>query len=220
MADRVRAQNLGAAINILSQGVPFLHAGQEILRSKSMDRDSYDAGDWFNKLDYSYQSNGFGVGLPLAGVNQDNWSLMSPILANPLIKPDTEAIVGARDYVNDLLAIRRDSSLFRLRTAGDVAQRLRFHNTGPQQIPGLIVMSIDGQHPQRYADAKYKSVVVLFNVDKVGKVITVPELAGRKLGLHQIQRQADGGRGARIGSYNGAGGVFTIAPRSTAVFVE
>jgi hypothetical protein len=27
-----------------------------------MDRDSYDAGDWFNKLDYSYQSNNFGVG--------------------------------------------------------------------------------------------------------------------------------------------------------------
>jgi hypothetical protein len=69
--------------------------GPEILRSKSMDRDSYDAGDWFNKLDYSYQSNNFGVGLPLAAVNSGNWSLMSPILANPLIKPDTAAIVSA-----------------------------------------------------------------------------------------------------------------------------
>ena len=220
MVDRVRVQNLGAAINILSQGVPFLHAGQEILRSKSMDRDSYDAGDWFNKLDYSYQSNGFGIGLPMAGVNQDNWPLMSPVLANPLIKPTTGAIVYARDAVNDLLAIRQDSSLFRLRTADDVAQRLRFHNTGPAQIPGLIVMSIDGQNPQRYAGAKYKSVVVLFNVDKVGKTIAVPELAGRKLALHPIQRNADGGRGARIAGYDSAGGAFTIAPRSTAVFTE
>ena len=214
MADRVRVQNLGAAINILSQGIPFLHAGQEILRSKSMDRDSYDAGDWFNKLDYSYQSNGFGVGLPMAGVNQDNWPLMSPILANPLIKPDTGAIVAARDYVNDMLAIRQDSALFRLRTGDEVSKRLRFHNTGPRQIPGLIVMSLDGRVPLRSGDAKYKSVVVLFNVDKVAKTIAVPELAGRKLALHHVLRKAG------IGDYDSAGGSFTIAPRSTAVFVE
>nr|WP_315215420.1 alpha-1,6-glucosidase domain-containing protein [uncultured Duganella sp.] len=214
MADRVRVQNLGAAINILSQGVPLLHAGQEILRSKSMDRDSYDAGDWFNKLDYSYQSNGFGVGLPMAGVNQDNWPLMSPILANPLIKPDTGAIVSARDYVNDMLAIRQDSALFRLRTGDEVAKRLRFHNTGPGQIPGLIVMSLDGRVPLRGGDAKYKSVVVLFNVDKVGKTIAVPELAGRRLTLHHVLRKAG------IGDYDSASGSFTIAPRSTAVFVQ
>ncbi|HWW69843.1 MAG TPA: pullulanase-type alpha-1,6-glucosidase [Duganella sp.] len=220
IADRVRVQNLGAAINILSQGVPFLHAGQEILRSKSMDRDSYDAGDWFNKLDYSYQSNGFGVGLPMAGVNQDNWALMSPILANPLIKPDTDAIVGARNYVNDMLAIRQDSGLFRLRTSDDVSKRLRFHNTGPWQIPGLIVMSIDGRVPLRQGDAKYKSVVVLFNVDKVAKTIAVPELAGRRLALHEVQLKSDNATLARNAIYAGATGSFTIPPRTTVVFVE
>ncbi|WP_229210689.1 alpha-1,6-glucosidase domain-containing protein [Duganella sp. CF517] len=218
MADRVRVQNLGAAINILSQGVPFLHAGQEILRSKSMDRDSYDAGDWFNKLDYSYQSNGFGIGLPMAGVNQDNWPLMSPILANPLIKPDTGAIVAARDYVADMLEIRQDSALFRLRSGDEVAKRLRFYNTGPQQIPGLIVMSLDGRVPLRGGDAKYKSVVVLFNVDKVAKTIAVPELAGRSLALHHVLRKAGGGRG--IADHDSVGGRFTIAARATAVFVE
>jgi pullulanase/glycogen debranching enzyme len=220
LADRVRAQNLGAAITVLSQGVPFLHAGQEILRSKSMDRDSYDAGDWFNKLDYSYQSNNFGVGLPMAGVNQDNWPLMSPILANPLIKPDSAAIIGARNYMNDLLAIRQDSSLFRLRTARDVSERLRFHNTGPAQVAGLIVMSIDGQHPKRYDDAKYKSVVALFNVDKVAKTIAIPELAGRKLKVHKVQRKSDSDTLARSAVYNSASGSFTIPPRTTVVFVE
>src|SRR3954471_24186609 len=152
-----------------------------------MDRDSYHGGDWFNKLDYSYQSNNFGVGLPQAAVNH-NWSLMSPILANPLIKPDYNAITSARDYMNDLLAIRQDSSLFRLRTAKDVSERLRFHNTGPAQAAGLIVMSIDGQHPRRYDDAKYKSVVALFNVDKVARTVTVAELAGRRLKVHKVQR--------------------------------
>jgi pullulanase/glycogen debranching enzyme len=220
LADRVRAQNLGAAFTVLSQGVPFLHAGQEILRSKSLDRDSYDAGDWFNKLDYSYQSNNFGVGLPLAAVNQASWPLMSPVLANPLIKPDTGAIISARNTMNDLLAIRQDSSLFRLRTARDVAERLRFHNTGPAQVPGVIVMSIDGQHPRRYDDAKYKSVVTLFNVTRTAQTVTVPELAGRQLKVHKVQRKSSSDTLARSATYNNASGSFTIPPRTTVVFVD
>ena len=219
LADRVRVQNLGAAITVLSQGVPFLHAGQELLRSKSMDRNSYDAGDWFNKLDFSYQSNNFGVGLPLADSNQDMWPLMAPILTNPLIKPDYAAIVRARDYMNDLLAIRQDSSLFRLRSARDVSDRLRFYNTGPQQVPGLIVMSIDGQHPTRYDDARYKSVVVLFNVDKVAKSVTVPELRGRHLKLHKLQRSGSDAL-VRSAGYDDAAGSFSIPPRTTVVLVE
>lgn len=211
LAERVRVQNLGAAFTVLSQGLPFLHAGQEILRSKSMDRDSYDAGDWFNKLDYSYQSNNFGVGLPLAAVNQGNWPLMAPILANPLIKPDTRAIITARNAMNDLLAIRQDSSLFRLRTAQDVSERLRFHNTGPAQVPGVIVMSIDGRN---YPDAKYKSVVTLFNVTKTAQTVVAPELAGRKLAGHKLQNKLDGA------VYASASGSFTIPPRTVAVMVE
>jgi pullulanase/glycogen debranching enzyme len=220
LADRVRVQNLGAAINLLSQGVPFLHAGQEILRSKSLDRDSYDAGDWFNRLDYSYQSNNFGVGLPMAIRNSDNWPLMPPILTNPLIKPDMAAIVGARDYVNDLLAIRQDSSLFRLRSANDIAERLRFHNVGPEQVPGLIVMSIDGQHPRRYPGAKYKSVVVLFNVDKVANSVSVAQLRGLRLKVHSIQRRSDSDRLARTAGYDSATGSFSVPARTTVVFVE
>lgn len=33
----------------LLQGIPFFHAGDEMLRSKSLDRDSYNSGDWFNR---------------------------------------------------------------------------------------------------------------------------------------------------------------------------
>ena len=68
---------------LLGQGVPFMHAGSDLLRSKSFDRDSYNSGDWFNKLDFSYQDNNFGVGLPVAGKNQDNWFLMQPLLGQP-----------------------------------------------------------------------------------------------------------------------------------------
>jgi pullulanase len=56
MADRVRAQNVGLSTVMLGQGVPFLHAGSDLLRSKSLDRDSYNSGDWFNRLDFTYQA--------------------------------------------------------------------------------------------------------------------------------------------------------------------
>lgn len=217
LADRVRVQNLGAAINMLAQGVPFFHAGQEILRSKSMDRDSFNAGDWFNKIDYSYQSNNFGVGLPNQGVNGSNWDLMSPILANPLIMPDRAAIVGARDYFRDLLEIRADTSLFRLRTAQDVIDRLHFHNTGPQQVAGVIAMSIDGRG---YQNAKYGKLAVFFNADKVARSVTVDELRGRNLSIHKVHVKSTADTLARTAGFNQASGTFTIPPRTTVVFVE
>lgn len=37
---------------------------------QSLDRDSYNSGDWFNRLDFSYKNNNFGVGLPGAEKNQ------------------------------------------------------------------------------------------------------------------------------------------------------
>jgi pullulanase/glycogen debranching enzyme len=216
-ADRVRVQNLGTAIVLLSQGIPFIHAGQELLRSKSLDRDSYNAGDWFNRLDYSYASNNFGVGLPSSDKNRDNWGLMTPILENPLIKPDSAAIQSTKNSFEELLAIRMDTSLFRLRSAKDVMERLKFHNTGPDQEPGLIVMRIDGD--KRYPDAKYRSVVVLFNVDKEAKTIAIPELKGLKLKLHKLQRKSEDAI-VKASSYGAGGGSFTVPARTTAVFVE
>lgn len=35
---------MALAFVALGQGVPFFHAGDDILRSKSLDRDSYDSG--------------------------------------------------------------------------------------------------------------------------------------------------------------------------------
>jgi pullulanase/glycogen debranching enzyme len=219
MADRVRAQTLGSAINILAQGVPFFHAGQEILRSKSLDRDSYNAGDWFNRLDYGYTMNNFGVGLPLADKNQESWSIMAPVLANPLIQPDTRAILAAKAGFEELLAIRKDSTLFRLRTAQDVIERLKFHNTGPDQVPGVVAMSIAGTEPSAYAGAQYKKVVVLFNVDKAAHTIAIDGLKGRKLQLHRIQRDGSD-EVVKASAFDTATGAFTIPARTTAVFVQ
>jgi pullulanase-type alpha-1,6-glucosidase len=219
-AERVRVQNLGTAIVSLAQGVPFYHAGQEILRSKSLDSDSYNSGDWFNLLDFSYQTNNFGIGLPAAARNQGNWDLMRPILTNNLIKPSSAQIVNARDYFTEILSIRKDSSLFRLKTGQEVQDRLSFYNVGANQVPGLVVMAINGSAPSLLPDAKYKSVVVLFNVDKVAKSVTIDALKGKSLRIHPVQQNSQIDLLPKTASYSSGNGSFTIPARSTVVFVE
>jgi len=49
------------------QSVPFILVGDDLLRSKDMDGNSFDSGDWFNKLDFSYDSDNWGTALPIAG---------------------------------------------------------------------------------------------------------------------------------------------------------
>jgi hypothetical protein len=141
---------------------------------------------------------------------------MAPVLRNPLIKPDTRAILAAKNAFEDFLAIRADSTLFRLRTAQDVIDRLKFHNVGPSQVPGLVALSIDGT---RYPGAQYKAVVVVFNVDKVAQTLAIPELKGRKLQLHRIQRNGSDDV-VKASSFDGASGTFAIPARTAAVFVQ
>ena len=145
MADRVRIQQVGLSLAALSQGVPFFHAGSDILRSKSLDRDSYNSGDWFNKLDFTYRSNNFGVGLPPAGPNQSNWDKMQPLLANAALKPAQADIQQSAAVFRDWLKIRKSSPLFRLQTAEQIESVVDFYNTGPDQLPGLV-----GGTPGRY----------------------------------------------------------------------
>lgn len=56
-----RVVELALGVIGVSQGVAFFHAGDDLLRSKSLDRDSYNSGDWFNKLIWDGSSNNFGV---------------------------------------------------------------------------------------------------------------------------------------------------------------
>jgi pullulanase len=148
--DRARVQMLGVAITALSQGVAYFHAGIEVLRSKSMDRNSFDSGDWFNRLDWTYQTNYFGTGLPPKADNAQSWPLMQPLLANAALRPAPADIAFARDVTRDLLAVRNSSTLLRLRAAADIRQRLTFPNTGPMQNPVVLVGHLNGKgYPAR-----------------------------------------------------------------------
>jgi pullulanase/glycogen debranching enzyme len=106
--------------------VAYFHAGIETLRSKSLDRNSYDSGDWFNRLDWSLRDNGFGSGLPPRADNAESWPVLRPLLGDPAIKPTSAEIVWTRDAFLDLLRIRASSTLFRMRSADDIKRRLAF----------------------------------------------------------------------------------------------
>lgn len=217
-ADRARVQMLGAAIVAFSQGVAYFHAGIDTLRSKSFDRNSYDSGDWFNRLDWTYMDNGFGAGAPPRRDNGQDYPILEPLLADPRLKPTPTDIAFARDTFRDLLRIRASSTLFRLRTAADIRQRLKFYNTGSKQVPTVIAARLDGR---RYPRAGFEGVLYLINVDKVSHRITVPEERGKGWGLHPVHRDPGAAdRRASEATYDGETGTFTVPPRTAVVWIE
>lgn len=184
--ERARVQMLAAAINMFSQGVAYFHAGIETLRSKSMDRNSYDSGDWFNRVDWTLQDNFFGTGLPPAWDNEASWPWMAPLLARAdAIRPRPQDMRFARDQFLDLLKIRAGTVLLRLPSAAQIEQRLRFLNTGPGQVPGVLAAVIDGQG---LPDAGFATLAYAINVDPEPRTLVLPALAGGGWALHPVQQ--------------------------------
>jgi pullulanase-type alpha-1,6-glucosidase len=213
MSQRVRAQNLALSVVTLAQGVPFYHAGTDILRSKSLDRNSYNSGDWFNKLDFTYMTNNWGVGLPPAGDNQSNWPLFAPLLANPTLKPASGDIMDAVTVFRELLSIRKSTPLFRLRTASDIQSRVVLLNAGPEPIPGIIVML--AQDYDGAIDRQHDLVAAVFNATGVGQSYTSPSLTAKPLMLHPIQATS---HDLVVRNATFSAGTFTVPGRTTAVF--
>ncbi|HYD81539.1 MAG TPA: alpha-1,6-glucosidase domain-containing protein [Paucimonas sp.] len=217
--DRVRVQMLGVAIVAFSQGVAYYHAGIDTLRSKSLDRNSYDSGDWFNRIDWSYRDNYFGTGAPPKRDNGADYAIIKPLLANPSIKPGAREIALARDMFRDLLKIRASSTLFRLRSADDIRRRLRFYNTGARQNPAVIAAHLDGAG---YAGAGFGELVYFINVDKTPHAIAIEEEKGKRYELHPVHVAANAAdkRPAQAARYDAGSGRFDIPARSAVVFVR
>ena len=220
MADRVRAQNVGNAVVALAQGVPFLHAGQDMLRSKSLDRDSFNSGNWFNRLDFTYQSNNFGVGLPVAEKNQSNWPIQGPLLADPALAPAPADIERTADVTQEWLAVRESTPLFHLESAADVQERVSFLNSGAGQIPGLIAMQIaDPSDGGADLDRALDGLVSLFNPTDDPIDFTAGALAGAAMYLHPVLVGSVDAVVATA-SFDEATGTFSIPARTAAVFVD
>ncbi len=221
--ERVRMHNLGLSLVAFSEGLPFFHAGDELLRSKSMDRDSYNSGDWFNRIDFTQETSSWGSGLPVAGKNQANFPIMAPLLADPALKPDTARIRQATRHLLEVLEIRRSSRFFTLEDAARVQEIVRFHNTGPDQVPGLIVMSLADAPGGSFARAcrgpsAADTAVVLFNARPLSVTFADTAFAGVPLDLHPVLRSSYD-RVVRDSRFSPSDGSFFVPAETAAVFV-
>ena len=224
LATRCRINRLAVATVALSQGVPFFHAGDEILRSKSLDRDSYDSGDWFNRLDYTFQTHNFGVGLPGREKNGDRYPFIEGLLADASLRPDAATIAQSAAHFREVLAIRKSTPLFRLTDAEEVQKRVTFYNTGVAQTPGVVVMGVSDDAADGVARAceKFNRLLVCVNVTPheatVADARLATDLAGATMLAHPLQGQIcpdDYLLGATC-----VGGTVVVPGHTACVFVE
>ncbi len=67
-ADRMKMDLLAQAVILTSQGLPFLQGGEELLRSKGGNSNSYNAGDAVNQFDWSRKADYWKVWRFYAGL--------------------------------------------------------------------------------------------------------------------------------------------------------
>jgi pullulanase-type alpha-1,6-glucosidase len=204
-SDRARMQVLAMATAALSQGPALSQAGTDLLRSKSLDRNSYDSGDWFNAIHWNCKDgNGFGRGLPMAADNASKWPYAKPLLGS--VKVGCAQIEGASAAYRDLLRIRTTEKAFSLGTADQVQSRLSFPLSGKDETPGVITMELG-------------DLVVVFNATPKAQDQRVDSLAGSTYRLHPVQA-AGADSTVKRASYERDSGTFAVPARTVAVFVR
>ncbi|MFF1838124.1 pullulanase-type alpha-1,6-glucosidase [Streptomyces sp. NPDC058231] len=204
-ADRARMQVLAMATATLSQGPSLSQAGTDLLRSKSLDRNSFDSGDWFNALHWDCRDgNGFGRGLPPAADNQAKWPYAKPLLASAALRPGCAQIDGASAAYQDLLTIRSTEKEFDLATAEQVQSALSFPLSGKDETPGVITMRLG-------------KLVIVLNATPGTERQQIDGLAGKDYALHPVQA-AGADSTVKKSSYERSSGSFTVPGRTVAVF--
>jgi pullulanase len=136
-ANKALMDKLANALVLTSQGVPFLHAGEEFLRTKKGEENSYNLPDEINRLDWTRKKENIGV----------------------------------FEYYRDLTALRRAHPAFRMSTAAQVRENLKFYEElGLKAEPPSIAYMLYGG---RVGDA-WERIVVLINPEKQPRKFQLP----------------------------------------------
>ncbi|MET9516597.1 pullulanase-type alpha-1,6-glucosidase [Streptomyces sp. NPDC002994] len=205
--DRSRMQVLAMATAALSQGPALSQSGTDLLRSKSLDRNSYDSGDWFNAIHWDCgDGNGFGRGLPPAADNKTKWPYAKPLLTTPTLTPGCRDIDGASAAYQDLLKIRTTEKTFSLTSADEVQKAVSFPLSGKEETPGVITM--------RSGD-----LIVVFNATQSEQKQRITDLADTPYALHPTQA-AGADATVKKSTYEPTSGTFTVPARTVAVFTR
>ncbi|MBA6225379.1 pullulanase-type alpha-1,6-glucosidase [Colwellia sp. MB02u-18] len=219
-ADRVRMHLQSLSFVLYAQGIPFLHMGSEFMRSKSFLRDSYDYGDWFNRVDFTQHKNYYHVGLPPSDKDQDNWPLINQVRKGHQGRDHVSAqdISFSAKIFEEMIALRMSSPLFRLTTAEDIIAKVSFLNLSQPSVAnqalGLLVMKIDDALGQR-VDENVESLLVIFNTSTKAQTFAYPQANDYQ--LHPIQQNSVDAvlKQSRVDEKG-----FTVPALSSVVFVK
>jgi len=116
--EKVRRNNFAAAIYMLSQGVPFMHAGEELLRTKENEKGEL--------IENSYNSSDY--------VNTIRW--------NNLEEEECQKTLA---YYKGLIAFRKKYACLRLMTAEQVAKQVCLLEDMPAGVIGIAVHDEDAE---------------------------------------------------------------------------
>lgn len=99
LADRIKMNNLAAAVYITAEGIPLIHAGEEMLRTK-VDKNGNIVHNSYNSPDY---------------INSLKWGNLS-----------SKDYQNVRDYYAGLIEFRKNHQALRLTTKDDVNKYVKF----------------------------------------------------------------------------------------------
>lgn len=105
-------------------------------------------------------------------------------------------------------------------TAEHIKQQLRFHNTGPQQVPGVIVLQLHSSWQPDHGtwDPRYSQVLVVFNARP--DVYEAPFPDGAEwYKLHPAQASLRDDEAMQACSADNTARRLRVSPRMAAVFV-
>ena len=143
VAASVQAQLLGAGIVLSSQGTPFIQAGDEFLRSKQGHKNSYNARDHINAINWQQKAD-----YPL--VFDYYKGLMALRSAHPAFR------------MNELGRLNANFHAIGYTDPTNAASQTDFVNNGPGgvgAVPGVVAYRLDGE---AVADS-WKNIYVVYN---------------------------------------------------------
>ncbi|WP_084374906.1 type I pullulanase [Neobacillus soli] len=124
---------LASSIVLTSQGISFIHAGQEFMRTKGGNENSYNAPDTVNQLDWTRRS-----------------------------QFDAEV-----EYFKGLVQVRKTHSAFRMTTAADIKEHLKFIDAPANAVAYYMDKNANGDSAEKIA--------VAYNANRTPVGITLPE---------------------------------------------
>ena len=160
MKNKAKMQGIAIATAMFGQSPVFDQQGSDLLRTKYFQNDSYNTGDFSNKVNYADdEGNEF---IPGAIVNkskdESDWGAIKEVAE---YNSDVGAELKAKmaDTYRAFATIRKEHNLLYLGDAELIKENVKFLNVGSSQVPGLIVMKVT--KPEGYQSTDNELYVML-----------------------------------------------------------